>query len=149
MSGRARVPSAARWFARGVLLLVLSINLSAALGYLITPELYVRGFELEGVPGQTVVRGIGVFILLWMVPYPLAIYDPAKHVVSFSYALVSQLLGVGLESWLYAGLPAGHETLRATGLRYIAVDGLGLLLLSASFLALHMLNGRRPGRSQE
>jgi hypothetical protein len=83
----------------------------------------------------------GVFIPLWMVPYPLAIYDPVKRTVSFSYGLVSQLLGVGFESRLYAGQPPGLEALRATGLTYLAVDGLGLLLLTASYFALHLLKG--------
>ena len=149
MSRAGPIPSVARWFARGVLFLVLSVNLSAALGYLTSPETYVHGFELEGVPGQTMVQGIGIFILLWMVPYPLAIYDPVKHVVSFSYALISQLLGVGLESWLYAELPPGHEALRATGLRYIVVDGLGLFLLTVSYFALYVLKDRRPSIGQD
>ena len=144
MSKAVPIPSVARWFARGVLLLVLGVNLSAALGYLVSPAAYVGGFELEGVPGQTMVQGIGIFILLWMVPYPLAIYDPVKHVVSFSYALISQLLGVGLESWLYAELPPGHEALRATGQRYIVVDGLGLVLLTVSYFALYVVKDRRP-----
>ena len=45
-------------------------------------------------------------------------------------------IGVAGETWIWLGLPAGHPALRETGLRFIAFDGLGLLVMALAFAML-------------
>ena len=121
------------WLARGALLTVLAWNLSAALPYRLWPADYAGAFELSGAPGQAAVRGIGLLFLMWAVPFIPAILHPVRHRVALVIVLAMQAIGLAGESLLLMTLPAGHAALRATGLRFIALDGLGLILLTIAY----------------
>jgi hypothetical protein len=127
------------WTARGALGLVLTWNLQAALAFIVAPDAHAPGFEVEGVPGQVVVRGFGILFLMWNVPYMAALVHPMRQIVPFACAVVAQLIGLAGETWMFFTLSPGHETLRATGLRFIAFDGAGFFLLAVTFaLVLHL-----------
>jgi len=119
--------------ARVALLAVLFANLSAAIPYLARPADYVAAFELSGVPGEVAVRGFGLLFLMWAVPFIPAIIHPVKYRVAFVCVLAMQVIGLIGESLLLMALPAGHQALRATGLRFIAFDGVGLLILLIAY----------------
>ena len=121
-----------RWvtpLARGALTVVLVWNLQAALAFILVPDAHTAGFEVEGVPGQVVVRGLGILFLMWNVPYVAALIHPLRQIVPFTCAVVAQFIGLVGETWLFVTLPPGHYALRATGLRFIAFDGVGFVLL--------------------
>ena len=122
-----------RWLARAALLAVLMANMTAALPFVLRPADYAAGFELSGVPGEAAVRGIGVLFLMWAVPFIPALIHPVRYRVAFTCVLVMQVIGLAGEALMLAGLPAGHAALRATGLRFIAFDGAGLLVLLAGY----------------
>ena len=115
--------------ARATLIAVLAANMSAAIPYLVRPADYVAAYELTGAPGEVAVRGFGVLFLMWAVPFIPAILHPARNRVAFACVLAMQVIGLVSESLMLAALPAGHDALRATGLRFIAFDGIGLVLL--------------------
>ena len=119
--------------ARVALLAVLFANLSAAIPYLARPADYVAAFELSGVPGEVAVRGFGLLFLMWAVPFIPAIIHPVKYRVALVCVLAMQVIGLIGESLLLMALPAGHQALRATGLRFIAFDGVGLLILLIAY----------------
>jgi hypothetical protein len=52
-----------------------------------------------------------------------------RNRVAFTCVLAMQVIGLIGESLMLAALPAGHDALHATGLRFIAFDGVGLILL--------------------
>jgi len=122
------------WLARVALSAVFLVNLECALAFLLNPVRYVPNFEMSGLGGRVAVQGFGIFILLWIVPYPAAIYHPRRQMLSFAYAVVSQAIGTVGETILFLALPPGHLLLRATGLRFMLVDGTGLLALAGAFL---------------
>ena len=121
------------WFARAAVLAVLIANMSAAIPYLLRPADYAAAYELTGVPGEVAVRGFGILFLMWAVPFIPAIWHPARNRVAFAIVLAMQAIGLVGESFMLAGLPAGHAVLRATGLRFIAFDGAGLVLLLIAY----------------
>jgi hypothetical protein len=122
-----------RRLARAALLVVLIANMTAALPFVLRPADYAAGFELSGVPGEVAVRGMGVLFLMWAVPFIPALIHPARYRIAFTCVLVMQVVGLAGESLLLAGLPAGHAALRATGLRFIAFDGAGLVILLVGY----------------
>ena len=121
------------WLARGALLAVLAWNLSAAIPYLLWPADTAGAFELSGVPGRAAVRGFGILFLMWAVPFIPSILHPVRHRVAFVCVLAMQAIGLGGETLMLLGLPAGHGALRATGLRFIAFDGVGLGILLIAY----------------
>jgi hypothetical protein len=122
-----------QWVARAALLVVLFANLSAAIPYVVRPADYVAAYELSGVPGEAVVRGLGILFLMWAVPFIPAVLHPVRHRIAFACVLAMQAIGLAGESLMMAALPAGHDALRATGLRFIAFDGAGLVLLLIAY----------------
>jgi len=121
------------WLARVVLLAVLIANMTAAIPYVLRPADYAAAYELTGVPGEVVVRGFGILYLMWAVPFVPAIWHPVRNRVAFVIVLAMQAIGLAGESLMLAGLPAGHAVLRATGLRFIAFDGAGLVILLIAY----------------
>jgi len=119
--------------ARIALLAVLVANMSAAIPYLVRPADYVAAYELTGAPGEVVVRGFGVLFLMWAVPFIPAILHPARNRVALACVLAMQVVGLVGESLMMLALPPGHDALRATGLRFIAFDGVGLVLLLIAY----------------
>jgi len=142
--GRTHCGTLSLWLARLTLSLVFLVNLQCALAFLFSPGRYVCSFEVSGVGGRMVVQGFGIFILLWIMPYPAAIYHPRRHILSFAYTLVAQAIGTFAETILLLTLPPGHPTLHGTGLRFILVDGIGLMLLLATFLLVWRTVAPRP-----
>jgi len=125
--------SAPLWFARAALLAVLIANMTAAIPYVLRPADYAAAYELTGVPGEVTVRGFGILFLMWAVPFIPAIWHPTRNRVAFVCVLAMQVIGLAGESLMLAGLPAGHAALRATGLRFIAFDGAGLVILLIAY----------------
>jgi hypothetical protein len=115
------------------LLAVLIANMTAAIPYVLRPADYAAAYELTGVPGEVVVRGFGILYLMWAAPFIPAIWHPARNRVAFVIVLAMQVIGLAGESLMLAGLPAGHAVLRATGLRFIAFDGAGLVILLIAY----------------
>lgn len=134
-SGEPRRGALSVWLARLALSVVFLVNLECALAFIFSPSRYLANFEMSGLGGRVAVQGFGIFILLWIVPYPLAIYHPRRHILSFAYTVVSQAIGTLAETILLLTLPAGHSLLHATGLRFVLVDGTGLLLLLGTLLS--------------
>jgi hypothetical protein len=112
------------------------MNVTCAIDFILRPERYIAGFEVSGAGGEAIVQGFGILFLMWNATYPPVIWRPDRQLTLFAVILVQQLIGVVGESWLYLNIPAVHVALRATGLRFIVFDELGLLLMSAAYLLL-------------
>ena len=115
--------------ARGLIGLVILWNLQAALVFLLWPERFITTFELQGAVGAAMLRGLGVLFVMWNVPYLVALWHPVRHRISLYEALAMQTIGLLGETVIYLTLPAIHLALRASVLRFIAFDALGLGLL--------------------
>lgn len=126
------------WFARLAVSAVFLMNISCAFDFLLRPGRYTPGFEVSGAAGRAIVQGFGLLFLMWNATYPPVIIQPARQKTLFIVILVQQLIGVTGESWLYFRLPAEYTALRATGLRFIIFDGLGLLLIAVAYGFLHL-----------
>lgn len=132
------------WFARLVVGAVFAVNVWCALVFILQPEQFVAGFELQGVAGLVLVQGMGILFLMWNATYPPVLYDPRKYITLFAVLLVQQLIGVVGETWLWLSLPPGHANLSASGARFIAFDAAGLAAMSIAF-ALLVVRGRADG----
>jgi len=124
------------WLARLVVGTVFFLNVTCALAFIARPERYTPGFEVGGTPGRTLVRGIGFLFLMWNATYPPVLARPDRHRTLFMVILIQQAIGLGGETWMWATLPAGHAALQATGLRFIAFDGAGLVAMGLVFWCL-------------
>jgi hypothetical protein len=122
------------WAARIAVTLVMIANLSAAIPYALDPDRYATAFELGGVVGAAMVRGIGILFLMWCVAYVPVIAYPDRHPALFGVILVQQVIGLAGEAWIATSLPPGHDVLSATGLRFMVFDGVGLALLILTFM---------------
>ena len=122
------------WFARIAVGAVFLVNVWCALAFIIDPRSYVGGFELGGVTGTVVVQSFGILFLMWNATYPPVIWDPVRHRTLFAIVLAQQLIGVVGEIALWTALPAGHDTLLDTGLRFLRFDAAGLAIMAAAFL---------------
>jgi hypothetical protein len=122
------------WFVRLAVSTVLVINLSAALAYLVMPERFVSGYELEGEVGRVVVQGFGILFLMWNVTYPPVIVNPVRARNLFIVVLLQQAIALVGESLLLISVPIGYAALIRTGMRFIVFDGAGLLLMTVGFL---------------
>jgi hypothetical protein len=114
---------------RGLIGLVILWNLQAALVFLLWPERYITAFELQGTVGAAMLRGLGVLFVMWNIPYLVALWHPVRHRISLYEALAMQTFGLLGEALIYLTLPAIHIALRASVLRFITFDALGLGLL--------------------
>lgn len=121
------------WLARLVVGIVFALNLSAALPFILWPDQYAPGFEVSGVPGRALVRGMGILFLMWNATYPPVILRPDRQRTLYAVILVQQVIGLVGETWMWIGLPAGHAVLSATGLRFITFDAAGLAGMSLLF----------------
>lgn len=120
------------WLARATIAPVLAWNLECAIAFIAQPQLYAAGFEVAGVGGEALVRGMGVLFVMWNVPYGVALWHPQRRRVSLVEALVMQGIGLIGESALLLALPPGHALLRATTERFILFDAVGVLLLGVA-----------------
>ena len=115
--------------ARVLIGLVFLVNIQCAGAFLIHPAAYMHGFGLDSVVGEQMVRALGLLFVMWNVPYLVALWHPIRHRISLYEALAMQTIGLVGESIIYLTLPAIHVALRASVLRFIAFDALGLVLL--------------------
>lgn len=131
------------WAARLALILVFIVNVQCALAFIVWPQAFAPAYELSGVAGSAAVQGLGVAFLMWNATYLLAIVNPDRFSVVFALVLAQQIIGLIGESMIYLSIPDGHELLAASILRFIAVDGAGLFLLSITFGALLVSRKRK------
>jgi hypothetical protein len=115
--------------ARGLIGVVILWNLQAAVVFLIWPERYISGFELQGTASEAMLRGLGVMFVMWNVPYAVAMWHPVRHRTSLYEALAMQTIGLIGEAAIYFSLSGGLEVLRSSISRFIVFDAIGLLLL--------------------
>lgn len=112
--------------------IVTLLNLQAAILFLIHPENFVTAFDLAGIAGETMIRGVGLLFVMWNVPYIAALIHPVRNFVSLLEAVIMQAIGVLGESailWTLKGaLPRTQESV----IRFIYFDGAGLVLLIAA-----------------
>ena len=132
-SGNAKKDDRTLWLARIIVGAVFLMNVSCALAFILQPESYSPGFEVAGVPGRIYVQGLGILFLIWNATYPLVIFHPIRYRVLFVVVLIQQAIGFAGETWLWLTLPAGHSPLRATGLRFIIFDGIGLITMAGAY----------------
>ncbi len=133
----------ALWLARLTLTVTFFFNVSCALAFILSPTAYMGGFEVSGVPGEVLVRGMGILFLMWNVTYPPAIWHPWRHRQMFAVILVQQVTGLAGETWMWLTLPPGHNPLAATGQRFILFDGGGLVAMSFTFAFLWIIGHTR------
>lgn len=121
------------WLVRAAFALVFAWNVLCALQFLIAPAQFAGAYQLTSPAGEAAVRGIGVAFLMWNATYPAFIADPHRFKALGAVVLVQQVIGLGGEALIFAGLPAGYEILGASILRFIAFDALGLILMGVSY----------------
>lgn len=129
--------------ARGLIGLVILVNLLCAGQFLIEPGRYSSGFQLSGEVGEAVIRGFGVLFLMWNIPYLVALWHPVRHWVSLLEAVAMQSVGLVGEILILLSVPQNDFILRGSLTRFIAFDFFGLLaLLAAAWL---VRRAARPG----
>jgi hypothetical protein len=117
------------WLSRLLIGSVLFFNVECALMFIIKPEAFTWGFELNGETGEAMIRGLGVLFLMWNVPYVFAVWNPIKFRISLYEAILMQSIGVFGESLILVSLSGYHPTVQSTIFRFIAFDAFGLLAL--------------------
>jgi len=128
---------------RILIAIVFFFNVQCALVFIINPTSYAPAFELQGVAGAAMVRGMGILFLMWNVPYFVALLDPLKHRTALIEAVIMQAIGLLGETLLLITLPQGHLPLRSTALRFIVFDGSGLIFLTIAYIYTQLLRRLR------
>jgi hypothetical protein len=134
----------ALWLTRLALIVVFFFNVSCALAFVVRPAAYAPGFEVSGVVGEVVVRGIGILFLMWNVTYPLTIWDPWRYRWLFLIVIIQQAIGLTGETWMLLTLPPGHMSLATTGWRFVAFDGGGLVAMLVTYALMQLTRGLGP-----
>ena len=134
------------WLVRLALAVVFCLNVSCALAFIARPAAYASGFEVSGVPGEALIRGMGILFLMWNVTYPLAIWNPRRYRWLVLVIIVQQAIGLAGETWMLVTLPPGHATLAATGYRFAAFDGGGFVAMLATFTLMQLARPGSPER---
>jgi hypothetical protein len=138
------------WLARALIAFVLIDNVQASILFLLQPDTYAPAFELSGVAGAGMIRGLAILFLMWNVPYVVALSHPLKQRTSLIEALVMQAIGFFGETLLLLGFPSGHPVLADSVGRFILFDGIGLGVLVIAFVWILSIkregvqNGRSP-----
>ncbi len=137
---------AALWVTRLALAAVFCFNVGCGLAFVARPEAYAPSFEVSGVAGEALVRGIGILFLMWNVTYPLAIWNPWRYRWLFLIVIVQQAIGLAGEAWMLLTLPPGHAALATTGWRFAAFDGGGFVAMLVTFILTYLTRPRCPQR---
>jgi hypothetical protein len=82
------------WIARLIVGVVFFFNVTCALEFIARPGDYAPGFELSGLPGEAMVRGIGILFLMWNATYPPVLVRPDRERTLFAVVLAQQAIGV-------------------------------------------------------
>lgn len=123
------------WLARVLIAAVTVMNVQAALQFMFAPQNFAAGFEMSGVVGEAMMRGMGVLFLMWSVPYVFASIQPVRYQIALVSAVIMHFIGVAGESLILATIPETHAMVHASVTRFILFDGGGLIvLLCALFL---------------
>ncbi len=125
----------ARWICRACFGLVFVWNVLCALRFVMAPADFAGAYQLEGVPGEVAVRGMGVAFLMWNATYPLFLWQPERFKVLGWVIAAQQLIGCVGEAFILCALPVGgFELLAASIQRFLIFDaaGLGLMVLSGA-----------------
>lgn len=138
-AGAARV---ALWTVRIAFCAVFLVNVQCAASFILWPGSFAGAYELSGVAGEAAVRGMGVTFLMWNATYPLVIWRPSRYRALAGVVVAQQAIGLFGESLVLATLPAGHDALAASILRFIVFDGAGLVLMAAALAWLCVTMGR-------
>jgi hypothetical protein len=125
----ATIPIMRIWTSRLFIAIVTAWNLQAAFVFIFSPVIFVNGFELSGIAGESAVRGFGVLFLMWNIPYIVALWNPIQHKLTLVVAVTMQFVGLIGESYILSTISTEHIILRTSILRFIAFDGTGLFLL--------------------
>ena len=133
---------AAVWAVRIAYAAVFVLNVTCALQFIFLTPSFAAAYELSGVPGHTAMRGLGIAFLMWNCTYPAVIASPRRFRQLGAVVLVQQLVGLVGETALLLALPAGHDLLASSILRFIAFDGGGLVVMAAAFAWL-LVSARR------
>ena len=134
--------SIASWLTRLAFFVVWVINLQCAFVFIFDPTPYAAGFQVEGVPGLAAVQGLGIAFLMWNATYPLFILRPERYRALGIIILAQQLIGLIGESLLLANLASGFPYLASAIARFVLFDGIGLLVMAATFIALQITMAR-------
>ena len=124
------------WLSRLLIGIVTAWNLQAAVIFIISPQSFVHAYELSGEVGEAAVRGVGVLFLMWNIPYLFAVFDPVRYQLAVTFALLMQFTGLIGESYILSTVGIEHAILRTSILRFIAFDGVGLILLFFAWMFL-------------
>jgi len=116
--------------ARILIGIVFLVNVQCALVFLIWPEKYAGSFELSGIPGEAMLRGLGVLFLMWNVPYAVALWNPVRFRLALWIAIAMQAIGLVGEVLIACSLPIEHCEIRSSISRFVLFDATGLILLS-------------------
>ena len=111
---------------------VLVFNVQCGLAFILSPGSYTSGFELSGVAGEGVVRGMGILFIMWNVPYAVALIAPLRLRSALYEAILMQAIGFAGETLLLLSFPTGHPAIQTTVSRFIIFDGGGLVALMAA-----------------
>lgn len=128
--------TAVLWFVRLVVGIVFFFNVTCALAFIARPEDYAPSFEVSSLPGEILVRGMGILFLMWNATYPPVLVRPDRQRTLFAVILAQQAIGVIGETAMWVTLPPGHPALWSTGLRFILFDGTGLVGMGLAFWVL-------------
>jgi hypothetical protein len=121
------------WPVRLIVGIVFFFNVTCALAFIARPGDYAPSFEVSGLPGEILVRGMGILFLMWNATYPPVLVRPDRQRTLFAVILAQQAIGVVGETAMWVALPPGHPALWATGLRFILFDGAGLVGMGLAF----------------
>jgi len=122
------------WFARCLIGIVLFFNLQCAFAFVWQAQFYAPGFDLDGVSGEAMLRGMGILFIMWNVPYAIAVLHPLRYRVSLIEAVIMQAIGVSGESLLLLSMHKPSLNIQTSLGRFIAFDGAGLVLLLAALI---------------
>lgn len=126
---------------------VFALNVQCAVQFVLWPESFAGAYELSGTAGEAAMRGLGVAFLMWNATYPAVIASPRRFRSLFAVVLVQQAIGLVGEAAILLGLPASHDVLAGSILRFIAFDAAGLAIMAAAFAWIAVSErGRQPQR---
>ena len=131
----------AKWLVRVAFAAVFAVNVQCAVQFVLWPGAFSAAYELSGVAGEAAVRGIGITFLMWNATYPAVIANPERFRALGWVVLVQQAIGLVGETCLLLTLPAGHDLLASSVLRFVAFDGAGLVLMGVAW-ALALVTSR-------
>jgi hypothetical protein len=118
--------------ARVLVGIVFFVNIQCALAFLLWPGKYTGSFELSGVPGEAMLRGLGVLFIMWNVPYAVALWNPVRYLMVLWIAVAMQAIGLVGETFIAISIPVEHIDIRSAIARFVFFDAIGLILLLAA-----------------